>query len=70
MHLSLDKQTLDKLAQLTDVKGVIKKKREKGSMISMFSASEEKWFCFRGMGRFLVNYEGKKQPVYSALLDY
>lgn len=28
----------------------------------MFSASEEKWFCFRGNGRFLVHF-GEKKPV-------
>lgn len=57
-----DQATRDRIAQLTKMTGVIKKKREKG-VVSMFSSSVERWFCFRGSGRFFVNFQSESRPV-------
>lgn len=61
MHLGFPKDVLEKIEQCTKVTGVIKKKREKALIGN--ASSDEKWFCFRGMGRFLTHYFEKKKPV-------
>jgi hypothetical protein len=67
MHLDLLPATLEKVKQLSAISGVLKKKREKGTVAALLSASEEKWFCFRGAGRFFVHYQDKKKPVIEEL---
>lgn len=67
MHLDLPPATLEKVKQLSAISGVLKKKREKGTVAALLSASEEKWFCFRGAGRFFVHYQDKKKPVIEEL---
>ena len=69
MHLNFTNDIIQRIQAVTKMTGVIKKKREKGSMVSMFSASEEKYFCFRGLGRFLVNYPEKKKPVVFCFIE-
>lgn len=51
------------LKKYTSVSGVVKKKRAVGTVAAVFSASQLRWFCFRGQGRFLVNYQKDKPPV-------
>ncbi len=62
MHLGFSAGSLEEIKGLSSLRGIIKKKREKGSLVSMFSASTPRWFCFRGLGRFWVNYESDKKP--------
>jgi hypothetical protein len=62
ISVEFDAATRDKIALLTNMTGVIKKKREKG-MVSMFSSSVERWFCFRSNGRFFVNFHSDSKPV-------
>lgn len=64
MHLGFNQHTIAELKLLASVKGVIKKKREKGSLVSIFSTSTPRWFCFRGLGRFFVNYDSEKKPAF------
>lgn len=65
MNLDFSPETKQKIKSLTSITGVLKKKREKGTITSLISASDEKWFCFRCDGRFFVHYEDKKKPVLS-----
>ena len=62
MHLELTEDEKAKIKKLTVMTGVVKKKRDKGTVIALVSASEQKYFCFKGMGRFLVHYADKKKP--------
>lgn len=68
MHLGFSKNTIEQIQEYTRVCGVIKKKRDQGSLAALVVSSTPKWFCFRGLGRFLVYYDSDKKPV-EFLLD-
>ncbi len=63
MHLGLTAEQLAEAKKFSSVTGVVKKKKAKGSISNVFGQSVEHWSCFRGAGRFFVNYPGTKKPV-------
>ena len=65
MQFGLTHEQVNQVREIvSSISGVVKKKKEKGSLSSLFGQSVEQWTCFRGMGRFIVNYDCTKKPVF------
>lgn len=53
--------TIDALLKCSSMKGILKKKRDEGNLLSKVASSQERYFRFFCMGKFLTYFE--KAPV-------
>ena len=51
------KEDIERLKQISEISGLLKKKREKG-LTAKFSSSKEKFFNFFCYGRYLAYFDG------------